>query len=211
MKNYDKNKESLCLMYLDANNLYGWAMSQKLHIDGFKWKYIFFRFSEDFIKNYDENSDNGHILEVDFEYPKELLFNKHKDLPFLPGKMKTKLNGPEKLVCNINNKKNFAVHIRSLKQALNHGLILKEVHNVIEFNQEAWLKPCIEMNTKLIAEAKNDSGKDFFKLMNNAVFGKTIRNGRNDRDIKLVTTNKRRNQLVSEPNYRTKNGFQKIC
>ena len=83
MKNYDKNKESLYLIYLDANNLYGWAMSQKLHVDGFKWKKKF-KFNEDFIKNYDEDSHKGYILEVDVKYPKELLFNKHKDLPFLP-------------------------------------------------------------------------------------------------------------------------------
>ena len=98
-------------------------------------------------------------------------------------------------------KNEYVVHIRALKQALNHGLILKKVHRVIHFNQEARLKPYIEMNTKLRTEAKNDFEKDFFKLMNNAVFGKTMENVRKHRDIKLVTTDKRRNQLVSEPNY----------
>ena len=78
----------------------------------------------------------------------------------------------------------------SLKQALNHGLILKRVHKVIEFEQEAWLKPYIMMNTELRMQAKNDSKKDFFKLMNNAVFGKTMENARNHRDIKIVTTDK---------------------
>ena len=121
--------------------------------------------------------------------------------------MKTKLNGPEKLVCNINNKQNYVVHIRALKQALKHGLILKEVHNVIAFNQEAWLKLFIEMNTKLKAEAKNNFEKDVFKLMNNADFVETIENVRMHRDIKLVTTNKKRNQLVSEPNYHTSKCF----
>ena len=121
--------------------------------------------------------------------------------------MKTKLNGPEKLVCNINNKQNYVVHIRALKQALKHGLILKEVHNVIAFNQEAWLKLFIEMNTKLKAEAKNNFEKDVFKLMNNADFVETIENVRKHRDIKLVTTNKKRNQLVSEPNYHTSKCF----
>ena len=121
--------------------------------------------------------------------------------------MKTKLNGPEKLVCNINNKQNYVVHIRALKQALKHGLILKEVHNVIAFNQEAWLKLFIEMNTKLKAEAKINFEKDVFKLMNNADFVETIENVRMHRDIKLVTTNKKRNQLVSEPNYHTSKCF----
>ena len=90
--------------------------------------------------------------------------------------------------------------MRSLKQALNHRLILKKIHNVIELDQEAWLKEYIDMNTEL-RKAKNDFDKEFFKLMNNAVFGKTVEDVRKHRDTKLVTKDKRRNQLVSEPNY----------
>ena len=97
------------------------------------------------------------------------------------------------------------MHINSLKQALNHGLKLKKIHRIIEFNQEAWLKPYIDMNTELRKLASNDFEKDFFKLMNNAVFGKTMENIRKHRDIKLVMTNKRRSKLVSEPNYHTIN------
>ena len=90
---------------------------------------------------------------------------------------------------------------------MNHRLIFKKVHRVIQFNQEAWLKPYIEMNTKLRTEAKNDFDKDFLKIMNNSVFGKTMENVRKHRDIKLVTTDKRRNQLVSERNYHTPKCF----
>ena len=91
-----------------------------------------------------------------------------------------------------------------MKQALNHGLILNKIHRVIQFNQEAWLKEYIDMNTELRKHSRNDFEKDFFfKLMNNYVFGKTMGNVREYRDIKLVTTDKRRNQLVSEPNYHT--------
>ena len=97
------------------------------------------------------------------------------------------------------------MHIKLLKQALNHGLKLKKIHRIIEFNQEAWLKPYIDMNTELRKVAKNDFKKDFFKLMNNSVFGKTMENIRKHRDIKLVTTDKRRNKLASEPNYHTIN------
>ena len=129
----------------------------------------------------------------------------HSDLPFLPGRMKT--NKCNKLVCNLYDKNNYVVHIRSLKQALNHGLIFKKVHRVIQFNQKAWLKEYIDMNTELRKQAKDDFEKDFFKLMNSSVFGKTMENVRKHRDIKLVTTDKRKNQLVSEPNYHTTKYF----
>ena len=92
-----------------------------------------------------------------------------------------------------------------MKQALNHGLKLKKIHRVIKFNQEAWLKPYIDMNMELRKVSKNDFEKDLFKLMNNSVFGKTMENIRKHRDIKLVTADKKRNKLVSEPNYHTIN------
>ena len=122
-------------------------------------------------------------------------------MPFLPERMiigKTK-----KLVCNLRDKKNCVVHISVLKQVLDHGLKLRKVHRVIEFNQKAWLKEYIDVNTELRKKASNDFKKDFFKLMNNAVFGKTMENVRKHCDIKLVKTDHRRNKLVSEPNYHT--------
>ena len=103
------------------------------------------KFDEKFIKNYYEDSNKGYILEVDVEYPKDLN-DLYSDLPFLSEWKFKKCN---KVVCNLYDKKEYVVHIRALKQALNHGLILKKVHRVIQFNQEAWLKPYIEMNTKL--------------------------------------------------------------
>ena len=109
----------------------------------------------------------------------------------------------EKLVTNLHDKNEFDVHIRNLKLALNHGLILKKVHRVIKFNQKDWLKLYNHMNTELRQKSKNDFEKDFVKSMNNAIFGNTMENLRKYRDIKLITTNKRRNQLVSEPNYHT--------
>ena len=133
MKNYDKNKESSYIQYLIANNLYGWAMSQKLPANGFKWVENN-EINEEFIKNYDENNDKGYIFEADVKYPKKL-HDLLSDLPFLPERMK--IDKCEKLVCNLHNKKKYVVHIRSLKQALDHGLKLKKVHRIIEFNQEA--------------------------------------------------------------------------
>ena len=198
MKNYNKNKESSYIQYLDANNLYGWAMSQKLPVNGFKWINYVTEIDEKFIKNYDEDSDKGYTLEVDFKYPRKL-HDLHSHLPFLPKRMK--IDKCKKLVCNLHNKKKYVGHIRSLKQALNHGLKLKKVHRIIELNQEAWFKPYIDMNTELRKIARNNFEKDFFKLMNNAVFGKTMENVRKHRDIKLVTTDKKKSKLVSEPNY----------
>ena len=123
----------------------------------------------------------------------------------LPERMK--INNCSKLVCNLYVKNNYVVHIRSIKQASDPGLILKKVQGVIQFNQETWLKQYIDMNTELRKQAKNDLEKDFFKLMNNSVFGKTMENVRKHRDIKLVITDKRRNQLGSKSNYHTTKWF----
>ena len=171
---------------------------QKLAVNGFKLAENLPKFNYRFIKNYNENSDKGYILEVDVKYPEKIRML-HSDLAFLPERMK--INKCTKLTCTIQNKENYVIHIRALKQAINHGLKLKKVHKVIEFDQEAWLKPYIDMNTDLRKQAKNDFEKDFFKLMNNSVFGKTMENVRNHRDIKIVTTDKRRSILASEPNY----------
>ena len=156
MKNYNKNKESSYIQYLDANNLYGWAMSQKLPVNGFKRINDVTEIDEEFTKNYDEDNDKAYILKVDVKYARKL-HDLHSDLPFLPKRMKYDKN--KKLVCNLRNKKIYVVHIRSLKQALNHGLKLKNVHRIIEFNQEAWLKPYIDMNTELRKITKNDLEK----------------------------------------------------
>ena len=204
MNNFNNNEESSYIQYLDANNLYGWGMSQKLPVNGFKSldSDKINEINEEFIKSYDENNDKGYILEVDVKYPKGL-HELHSDLPFLSKRMK--IDKCKKLVCNLSNKKKYVTHINSLKQTLNHGLKLKKIHRVIEFNKKEWLKPYIDMNTKLRKAANNDFEKDLFKLMNNSVFGKTMENIRKHRDIKLVTTDKKRSKLVSEPNYHTIN------
>ena len=166
MKNYDKNIESSYIEYLDANNLYGWAMSQQLPTNGFKSVEGLSQFNESFIKNYDENSDLGYFLEEDIDYAKEL-FNLHRNLIFLPERKK--VEKVEKLTCSIEDKKKIVIHIRALRQALNHGLKLKKV---IQFIQKDWLKSYIDMNTELKKNAKNEFEKNFFKLMNNSFFWK---------------------------------------
>ena len=114
-----------------------------------------------------------------------------------------KIEKLEKLVSNLHDKTKYVIHTRNLKQALKYGLVLKEIHRVTKFNQNAWLKPYIDMNTNLRKKAINDFEKDFFKLMNSTIFRKTMENVRKHRNIKLVSTERRRHYLVSEPSYHT--------
>ena len=204
---YDKSKKNVVLQYLDANNLYGYVMNKTLPLNGYKWadKTLF---TDDFIKG-----DKGYLLEVDVEYQKKLL-SAHKDLPFLPErrfkiheefehkvseeieKAHKKVyktfnitHDPEnKLIATVQDKNKYVFSISTLKQALKRGLKLQQVHRVIEYNQLNWLKPYIDKNTMLRKEARNGFEKDFFKLMNNSVFGKMIENVRKRRDIKLIVT-----------------------
>ena len=156
------------------------------------------------MKSYNEERDEGYFLEADANYPKKL-HELHYDFPFLLERMK--IEKVEKLVTNLHHETEYAIHIRNLKKSLNHGLILKKVYRVIKFNQNVWLKPYIDMNTKLRKQAKNKFVEYFFQPLNNEVFGKTMENVRKHRNIKLVTTERQRNYLVSEPNYHTTKFF----
>ena len=158
MKDYDSSKEPSYIQYLDSNNLYGTAMSEKLPMNGFKWVNDIFEINEKFVNSYNKNSDKSYILEVDVDYPSKL-HKLHSDMPFLPERMI--IDKTKKLVCNLHDKKNYVVHISILKLALDHGLKLRKVHRVIEFNQKAWLKEYIDVNTELRKNAANDFEKDF--------------------------------------------------
>ena len=162
---YDKNKPTKYLQYLDANNLYGCAMSQPLPTGGFHWVKLRKDWSpKTIIEELAGKKDRGYLLEVDVAYPKEL-HDYHNDLPFMCAKMK--INGVEKLVPNLYYKKKYVIHIKALKQAIDHGLALERIHRCIEFKQSAWMKEYIDFNTRLRTAAKNDFEKDFYKLMNN--------------------------------------------
>ena len=124
----------LCLQYWDVNNFYGWAMLQKLPLDNFEWIKDTSQFNEDFIKNYNEESNEGYFFEVDVQYI-EKLHELHNDIPFLPERMK--IEKVEKFVANLHNKTEYIIHLRNLKQALNNRLVVKKVHKVIKFNQNA--------------------------------------------------------------------------
>ena len=193
---FDPKSESSYLQYLDANNLCGWAMSQPLPTGGFRWADV----NPNEISELATRTDKGYILEVDVSYPKEL-YNPHNDLPFMCERME--INGVEKLVPSLKDKKSYVIHIQALNQAIQHGLRLDRIHRAIEFDQLPWLKTYIDFNTQLRTAATNDFEKDFFKLMNNSVFVKTMENIRKHRNIKLVTTEEKYLHTVMKPNFKS--------
>ena len=193
---FDPKSESSYHQYLDANNLYGWAMSQPLPTGGFKWTDV----NPNEISELATRTDKGYVLEVDVSYPKDL-HDSHNDLPFMCEWME--INGVEKLVPNLRDKKSYVIHIQALNQVLQHGFRLDGIHRVIEFDQSPWLKTYIDFNTQLRTAATNDFEKDFFKLMNNSVFGKTMENIRKHRNIKLVTTEEKYLHTVMKPNFKS--------
>ena len=200
MEEYDKTKETNYLQYLDANNLYGWAMSQPLPTGGFKWMNCDGFDPENIVNFLSKNNKYGYLLEVDVKYPSEL-HDLHNDIPFMCSKMK--VGGVEKLIPNLYDKKKYVIHIRALMQALDHGLILEKIHRCIRFRQSPWMKEYIEHNTRLRTAARNDFEKDFYKLMNNSVFGKTMENIRRHRDIKLVNNKEKYRKTVMKPNFKS--------
>ena len=150
---YDKSKPTKYLQYLDANNLYGWAMSQPLPIGEFCWIELGDRNPKTIVEELVEKRDCGYSLEVDVAYPREL-HDSHNDLPFMCDRMK--INGVEKLVSNLYYKCKYIIHIKALKQAIDHGLVLERVHRCIERKQSAWNKEYIDFNTRLRTAAKNN-------------------------------------------------------
>ena len=217
MKTYNEKAPSKYIMYLDANNLYGWAMSQYLPTGNFKWlsqKQI----EKTNLGEYTENSKKGLILEVDLEYPQEL-HDLHNDYPLGPEKVKVakdmlsdyckkiadKFNISSglvhKLIPTLNDKEKYILHYRNLQLYLSLGLKLKKIHRVLEFDQSPWLKQYIDFNTQKRTHAKNSFEKDFFKLMNNSVFGKTMENIRKRVDVRLVTSKEKLLKLASKPTY----------
>ena len=225
MKAYDEKASSKYIMYLNANNLYGWAMSQYLPTGNFKWmtdKEI----SKTNLGKYELDSKEGLILEVDLEYPKEL-HHPHNDYPIAPEKVKVSKNMlstyckkiaekynisiglVSKLIPTLRDKKEYVLHYRNLQLYLDLGLKRKKIHRLLKFDQSPWLKQYIDFNTKKRKHAKNTFEKDFFKLMNNSVFGKTTENLRKQVDVRLVTNEKKLDKLTSKPTFVSSKIFNK--
>ena len=193
---FNPSEPSKYLVYLDANNLYGAAMSMKLPTHGFKW-----------MKDNELTTWRKYpcILEVNLEYPKEL-HDLHNDYLLAPERIMCK-NKVEKLIPNLQNKEKYVIHHKNLKQYLDLRLKLTCIHRGFKFEESEWLKPYIDMNTKLRTKAKNNFEKDFFKLMNNSVFGKTMENIRNRVNIKLVNDREKATKLTAKPNFKHLNIF----
>ena len=217
MKEYNEKAPSKYIMYLDANNLYGWAMSQYLPTGGFRWmteKQI----NKIDLAKYREDSKKGLILEVDLEYPKKL-HDLHNDYPLGPEKVKgtedmlsdyckkiaekynISIGLVHKLIPTLGNKEKYVLHYRNLKLYMDLNLKVTNIHRVLEFNQSPWLKQYIDFNTEKRKNAKNAFEKDFFKLMNNSVFGKTMENIRKRVDVRLVTDEKKLLKLTNKSTF----------
>lgn len=194
---YDETKPSIYIIYLDANNLYGEAMIHKLPFRGFKWVD---NITIEDIMNYNEDTnDLGYVLEVDLKYPKRL-HDLHNDYPLAPERKK--LGNCEKLCGTLTYKENYIVHIKNLKFYLEQGLELTNIKRVIQFEQKAWMKEWIDMNTAFRTNAKNDFEINYFKLMNNSTFGKTMENVRGRVDIKTAFDEEYFKKYASKPNYK---------
>ena len=194
---FNPNEKTNYLQYLDANNLYGWAMSQPIPTGKFKWVEV----KPNGIRKLVQCKDKRYLLEVDVKYPKEL-HDSHNDLPFMCERV-MKISGVEKLIPNLFDERKYVIHIRALDQALKHGLILEKIHQAIEFDQSDWMKSYIDFNTQLRTQARNNFEKDFYKLMNNAIFGKTMESVRKHRNIKLVANEESYLRTVMKPNFKS--------
>ncbi|XP_030757911.1 uncharacterized protein LOC115883664 [Sitophilus oryzae] len=185
LSNFDATKPNKYIMYYDATNLYGFAMSQYLPTGDFVW------LTEKEIKNLDifsisSTSSKGHVLEVDLEYP-ESLHDTHNDFPFCPENYKPPNSKSTKLIPNLNNKLKYVIHYQLLKQCLQNGLKISKIHRVIQFSQSAWLKKFIDLNTTLRNQSKNEFDRHTYKLANNSIYGKTMENVDRRVDVRLVT------------------------
>jgi hypothetical protein len=200
MKDYDKSKEDSYIVYLDANNLYGYAMCEHLPVKDFKWNED--QWTQEDIMKLDDKGNKGYLFEVHLRIPETLhdYFNNYVPCPdnmeikkqYVANWMKPdyKTSKIKKLCCSFFDKENYVVNYRYLKLALSLGVELKEVKRVLEYTQEPFMKPYIMLNTEMRQKAKTDFEKDFYKLMNNSVYGKTMENVRNRINFRLISTEK---------------------
>lgn len=218
-ENHDNTLPSSYIAYLDCNNLYGTAMTEPLPERDFRL------LSPEEVETFNLASTSdfgstGYFLEVDIEYPDEL-HDLHSDYPVCPEvrkidenelspytkslaqKLDVKPSSYSKLVCDLNDKTKYVVHYRNLKYYVELGLRVKRVHRIVEFTQSRWLKSFIDFNTEMRKKAKSNFEKDFYKLLNNAVYGKTLEQVRKHKDVKFATSPWYFEKLVFKPTFKS--------
>lgn len=199
---HNPNLKNSFLAYVDSNNLYGFSMSKRMPLHSFRWLTEKEILKLDFLSVPDD-SDIGYIVEADISYP-TYLHDEHKEFPFLPEIKCPQWSKQPKLLTALEDKSNYVCHYMNLKQAIQNHLLLRKVHRVLEFSQSCWLKPYIDFNTEKRKIALNDFEKNFYKLMNNSLFGKTMENIRKRMNLELVNSTKRLNKLISKPNFKNR-------
>jgi hypothetical protein len=205
---YSQANENTQIIYIDANNLYGWALSQKLPEKDFKW------LTCDEIKNVDgilvSDSDTGYVLEVDLAFPVDLaIHNKFNDLPLAPENRIPPGGKVEKLLCHFYDKKNYIIHYETLKLYKSLGIRITKVHRGIKFTQSNFIAPYVKFNTGQRQKAKNDFEKDFWKLMVNTPYGKSMQSVRNQQNIKLYCDGEKLQKAINKPNFKHRTIFSK--
>ena len=224
VEGYDPEKPNSHNLYLDANNLYGWAMSQPLPTGGFQWVEDCDKLAKT-IADLPAYCSEGYILEVDLEYPK-VLHDAHNEYPLAPERMVVKKDWMSeyqhnllgvgvaptefvKLAPNLRNKDRYVLHYQNLQLYLSLGIRLKKVCHALHFKQSPWMEPYIRMNTELRKVANSDFEKDLYKFMNNSVFGKTIENLRRRVNVKFVQAHEedKLRRLIASPAFAKANIF----
>ena len=216
---YIKSNKNKKILYIDANNLYGHSMSQYLPYDEIKFDNTV---KLEDILNTPDDSEKGYFIELDLIYPDNIK-EKTKNFPFAPMNKKINPNNfndymkeikpdtyiqSSKLICDWSNKKNYLIHYRMLKFYIRHGMIIDRVHDIISFKQNKWLEKYINFDTQKRNKAKNDFEKDFYKLLNNAFYGKTMENVRNRLKIKFIKKDDYR-EIIKQQSRLTFNGIHK--
>ena len=202
LQDYDPNQQSNFLVYLDANNLYGWAMSQYLPVSGFDLKVNPNPSDIVFLNQllaHPADHDHGFIVEVDLTYP-DHLHDSHNDFPLAPERIKG-TDDQLKLIPNLYNKAHYVCHYRNLQFFVRHGMVVSAIYRILMFKQTRLLSGYINKNTELRKQAKSEFEKDFFKLMNNSCFGKTMESPYKRKDVRLVSTPQQAVKLTSKPRY----------
>jgi len=191
MNDHDPTQETSYLMYYDINNMYAFAMCQPMPLCDITWDTDV---SIDQVLETADDNETGYIVEVDVSYPREL-HETHKDLPFLPVRA-------NKLLATLYDKSHYVVHYVTLKQAVENGLIVTKLYKTLKFKQSRWIQPYINLNTQMRIKATNNFEKDFYKLMNNAVFGKTMENVRKRVEIHLIIDESKVKKQIVKANFK---------